>query len=95
MKRVMEMEKNTSRIVEELGLCSDFISFYDENKEYMVSASLSEMLAELLSEKGLKKVDVIKRAELFLSTSTPRVRSLRQKRIRWSWERSVTPHLSN
>ena len=29
------MGKDTSKIVEELGLCKDFTSFYQENKEYM------------------------------------------------------------
>ena len=58
------MEKDTSKIVEELGLCSDFNTFYNENKDYMVTSSLSEMLEKLLHEKGLKKAQVIKNAEL-------------------------------
>ncbi len=58
------MQKDTSKIVEELGLCPDFKSFYNENKEYMVSDSLSELLARLLEQKGLKKSAVIKKAEL-------------------------------
>lgn len=56
--------KDTSKIVEELGLCSDFKAFYNENKEYMVSDSLSAMLERLLLEKDLKKSQVIKEAEL-------------------------------
>lgn len=58
------MNKDTSKIVEELGLCPDFNSFYRENKEYMISATLSELLGQLLASKGLKKAQVIKKAEL-------------------------------
>lgn len=63
-KAAIAMKKDTSKIVEELGLCPDFTTFYNENKEYMVTASLSEMLAELLQQKGLRKSAVIKAAEL-------------------------------
>ena len=58
------MQKDTSKIVEELGLCDDFKTFYNENKEYMVSATLSQMLNDLIKEKGLKKSDVIRKSEL-------------------------------
>ena len=58
------MKKDTVNIVEALGLCDDFKTFYDENKEYMVSDSLSEMLNRLQTEKSLRKTDVIKRSEL-------------------------------
>jgi hypothetical protein len=58
------MQKDTSKIVEELGLCPDFKTFYDENKEYMVTDSLSVLLAQLMEQKGLKKSAVIRRAEL-------------------------------
>lgn len=58
------MKKDTSKIVEELGLCPDFNTFYNENKEYMVSHSLSEMLGVLLEKKGLKKSQVIRDSEL-------------------------------
>ncbi len=58
------MYKDTSKIVEELGLCPDFKTFYRENKEYMVSGSLSELLTGLLEQKGLKKAEVIRQAEL-------------------------------
>ena len=57
------MQKDTSEIVKELGLCPDFQTFYKENKEYMVSADLAQLLAELLEQKGLKKSQVIKNAE--------------------------------
>ena len=58
------MGKDTSKIVEELGLCPDFKTFYRENKDYMVTSSLSDLLAQLLMKKGLKKAQVIKNAEL-------------------------------
>ena len=52
------MGKDTSEIVKELKLSTDFQSFYDENKEYMISADLAHMLTELLLRKGLKKSQV-------------------------------------
>ena len=58
------MEKSTSKIVEELGFCPDFRTFYDENKRYMVTSTLAQMLEQLLEQKGLKKAQVIKNAEL-------------------------------
>ena len=58
------MQKDTSEIVKALGLCPDFQTFYDENKEHMISSDLSQMLAELLQRKGLQKAHVIKSAEL-------------------------------
>ena len=58
------MPKDTSKIVEELGLCPDFQTFYRENKEYMVCENLSQLLSKLLESKNLKKSQVIKNAEL-------------------------------
>ncbi len=58
------MQKDTSKIVEELGLCPDFTTFYNENKQYLINDTLSEMLDRLLTEKGLKKSAVIKAAEM-------------------------------
>ena len=58
------MQKDTSEIVKELGLFPDFQTFYNENKEYMISTDLHNLLAELLTRKGLKKSQVIKNAEL-------------------------------
>lgn len=57
------MQKDTSEIVKELGLCPDFATFYRENADYMVQADLSQLLGELLEAKGLKKSQVIKKAE--------------------------------
>lgn len=58
------MIKDTSKIVEELGLCPDFATFYNENKQYLVTDTLSQMLKRLLADKGLKKSAVIKAAEM-------------------------------
>lgn len=58
------MQKDTSKIVEELGLCPDFTIFYNENKQYLIKATLSEMLEQLLEQKGLKKSAVIRAAEM-------------------------------
>lgn len=58
------MGKDTADIVKELGLFPDFRTFYDENKEYMITESLSALLERLLSEKGLAKSQVIKASEL-------------------------------
>ena len=58
------MQKDTSEIVKELGLCPDFQTFYQENKDYMVSGNLAELLTQLLESKGLKKSQVIKNAEI-------------------------------
>ena len=58
------MQKDTSEIVKELGLSPDFQTFYNENKEYMVSDDLVQLLAELLHSKGLRKSQVIKSPEL-------------------------------
>ena len=58
------MQKDTTEIVKELGLSPDFQTFYNENKEYMVSQNLAQLLEELLKSKDLKKSQVIKNAEL-------------------------------
>ena len=58
------MQKDTSEIVKELGLCPNFQTFYNENKDYMVTSSLAQLLAQLLERKGLKKSGVIKNAEI-------------------------------
>ena len=58
------MTRNTEKIVEELQLCDDFKTFYDENKTYMVSNTLAEQLCLLAEGCGLKKAEIIRRAEL-------------------------------
>ena len=58
------MNKDTSKIIEELSLCDDFKTFYDENREYMVNSSLSELLKELAEKKGKRKSDIIRDSEI-------------------------------
>ena len=56
--------KDTSKIIQELGLCEDFRSFYDENKQFMVNSTLAQMLNELVKEKRLGKARIIRNSEL-------------------------------
>ena len=58
------MVKDTSKIVEELGLCPDFKSFYNENKDYMIKENLSVLLDKLIKSHNLKKSQVIRAAEM-------------------------------
>lgn len=58
------MGKDTTKIVEELGLCPDFKSFYNENKDYMVKEDLSTLLDQLMQKHDLKKSQVIRGAEM-------------------------------
>ncbi|MBQ7302351.1 MAG: XRE family transcriptional regulator [Clostridia bacterium] len=58
------MVKDTSKIVEELGVCPDFKTFYSENKDYMVKKDLSALLDELIKTYDLKKSQVIRAAEM-------------------------------
>ena len=58
------MERDTLEIVKELKLSPDFQTFYNENKDYMVSSNLAEMLNELVNSKRLHKSKVIKNAEI-------------------------------
>jgi len=58
------MVKDTSKIVEELGVCPDFKTFYSENKDYMVKKDLSALLDELIETYDLKKSQVIRAAEM-------------------------------
>ncbi|MBO5231613.1 MAG: helix-turn-helix transcriptional regulator [Clostridia bacterium] len=58
------MAKDTAKIVEELEICPDFKTFYDENKDYMVRADLSALLEEIIKKHNLKKSQVIRAAEM-------------------------------
>jgi len=58
------MQKDTSKMLEELKNCSDFSRFYNENREYTVKAALSEYLEALLEKYKVKKADVIRKSEL-------------------------------
>ena len=57
------MQKDTSRLLEELNLHPDFQSYYHENKDHLITSTLSELLEQLLKKKGLKKSQVISNAE--------------------------------
>lgn len=54
-----KLNKDTSKIVEELNLCDDFRTFYDENKEYMIDKSLADLLNSYIKAKNLHKSDII------------------------------------
>ena len=58
------MMKDTSKIVEELAICPDFKSFYNENKDYMIKENLSNLLDKLLKKYNLKKSEIIRLAEM-------------------------------
>ncbi len=58
------MTKDTTKIVEELGLTPDFKTFYNENKNYMVKENLSTLLDDLIKKYNLKKSQVIRAAEM-------------------------------
>lgn len=58
------MGKDTAKIIEELGVCPDFKTFYDENKDYMVREDLSQLLDKLIAKYDLKKSQVIRAAEM-------------------------------
>ncbi len=58
------MSKKTSKLLEELKKCADFRAFYEENWDEMATSSLSQLLNDLMEEKGLKKSQVIKNSEL-------------------------------
>lgn len=58
------MVKDTKEIVEELGICPDFKTFYNENKDYMVKEDLSALLDKLIKKYNLRKSQVIRSAEM-------------------------------
>lgn len=58
------MHKDTAKLVEELQINDTFRTFYDENKDYLITQSLAELLMQLLEEQGLTKPEVVKRSDL-------------------------------
>ena len=58
------MAKDTTKIVEELGICPDFKTFYSENRAYMVKEDLSQLLDKLIKKYDLKKSQIIRAAEM-------------------------------
>jgi len=61
---VRAMHKDTSKIVEELMLCPDFKTFYDENRSHIIETTLAEHLAGLIQKYDLKKAQVVHDAEI-------------------------------
>ncbi|MBR5280064.1 MAG: helix-turn-helix transcriptional regulator [Clostridia bacterium] len=58
------MNKDTSKIVEELQLNDTFRTFYNENKDYLITQSLGELLTQFLNEQGLTKAEVVRHSDL-------------------------------
>jgi hypothetical protein len=58
------MKKDTSKLLEELTLCADFSTFYNENQDQLLRDTLSQLLERFVKEKGLKKSVVFRNAEL-------------------------------
>lgn len=58
------MQKDTSKMLEELKACTEFERFYDENKKYTANFTLAQYIEKLLSEKKLAKSTVIKNSEM-------------------------------
>lgn len=63
-KKEDAMVKDTAKIVEELKLCDDFQTFYDENREWIVQDDLAALLEKLIQKHGLKKSEVIRSSEI-------------------------------
>ena len=58
------MAKDTAEIVKQLQLSADFKRFYNENKDYMITQSLAQLLQQFLDESGMTKAKAIKNAEM-------------------------------
>lgn len=58
------MQKDTSKILEEISLCSDFKKFYQDNENYMIHEDLPALLTRFMHEKNRKKSEVIRNAQL-------------------------------
>jgi len=61
---VVKIKKDAAELLKELQNCPDFRTFYCENKDYMITETLAELLNRLMLEKGLKKATVIRASEL-------------------------------
>ena len=57
-------KKSTTELLKELENFSSFEEYENQNKDFMVSKSLSEYLCDLLNERKLKKAEVIRKAEI-------------------------------
>lgn len=51
--------RNTKDLEQKLAVCAQVEQYLDENADQMLDCSVSEYLAQLLNERGLKRTDVI------------------------------------
>lgn len=58
------INKTTTELLKELEKFNTFEEYENANKDFMISKSLSEYLCDLITEKNLKKADVIRKSEL-------------------------------
>ena len=58
------MKKDTSELLKALEACENFSTYYDENSQNFVNTAVVDELNRLLEEKGLKKSEVIHKAEM-------------------------------
>lgn len=58
------MQKDTSKILEEIFLCSDFKKFYQDNENHIIQENLPALLTRFMQEKNRKKSEVIRNSQL-------------------------------
>lgn len=58
------MKKNTGELLKDLKECGDFGTYYEDNIDEFKKRKLTEYLGDLLKQKNMKKIDVIRRAEM-------------------------------
>lgn len=56
--------KDTSKIIEELKFCDSFTAFYNENKDFLCTDTLSKLISDLIKKHGLKKSEIIRNSEI-------------------------------
>ena len=56
--------RNIKEMTAALQRCENFKTFYEKNKQHMITEPLAQQLCDLLKAKGLKKSGVIKKAEI-------------------------------
>lgn len=58
------IKKPTNDLMNELGKSNNIDSYLNENKDYLIDKSISQILTDVLKEKNLKKFDVIQKSEI-------------------------------
>jgi len=58
------MNKRTQELIHELKECTQIEQYIEDNKEQFRDCSLAEYISGLMTEKGIKKIDVVKRSNL-------------------------------